>query len=160
MHVTLHHQIWLVTILSCLATSFREHQKKCGAYFTALWAWSPVEQPVHKSWSGADLWQPWSSCRQNGVLSQEKARDGRTETKKMAYFFNLFSCSLSFSVLMDCAHTLQIQSQGFEGQIQREAWCFTLTEHHQDHGHYCLKRQRDNGKALLAVVCYISSPSF
>lgn len=54
-------------------------------------------------------------------LQPKEGEIERLETKKLS-IFNLPLCSLTFTVLMDCAHTLalRIQSQGFEGQRLNE----------------------------------------
>lgn len=159
-----HRQSRLVTTLPCLATSFTEHGKKYGAYFTLLWTQSALEQPVHKSRSGADLWQTQNSCRQNWVVSQRNKRDRRTETRKRIWsIFNLHLCSLTSTVLMDFAHTLLLQnhSKGFEGHRQREgslAFCFHGAQSLKFHRHLTwinrplFERRAASPAGLLHVV--------
>lgn len=113
------HQSRLVTTLLCLVTSFTEHVKKYGAYFTALWAQSSLEQPDlvqinDRHRTAADRMWRWAKRK---WAEEKKQRKGN--------IFNLPLCSLTFTVLIYCAHTLilQIQLQGFDGHRQRE-WSF------------------------------------
>lgn len=114
---------------------------------------SPLEQLVHKSWCGADLWQTQGSWRQNAGLSKRNYRDTGIATKRRKWLvFNLSFHSLTFSVLMDCTHTLLLQMAFKATHRENEAWHFTLMEKYLFSAVGICPLREDNRKVMLLLL--------